>query len=151
MQESTLLLNLAAALAVAGLSAAVAARLGQSVILGYVVAGVVIGTNTPGFTADPGTVGQLADVGVILLMFAVGMQLSVRDLFTDARVTLIGAHAQVALLVAAVMSHERRSRNGAQPAVIVEPQTDWKTAGRDREIAARATAQQGSRWRRSIV
>lgn len=34
MHDSSLLLNLAVALAVAGLSAAIAARLGQSIILG---------------------------------------------------------------------------------------------------------------------
>ena len=60
--------------------------------------------------------------------------------------------ATVALLVAAVMAHNRRSRNGAQPAVIVGPENNgnWRAAGRDRELAARASAsQQGSRWRRS--
>ncbi|MEZ4552283.1 MAG: cation:proton antiporter [Dehalococcoidia bacterium] len=99
MQDTTLLLNLAAALAVAGVSAAIAARLGQSVILGYLLAGVAIGANTPGFTADPGTVGQLADVGVILLMFAIGIQIAPRDLFATGRTTLVGAHVQIALII----------------------------------------------------
>ena len=57
---------------------------------------------------------------------------------------------EVALLVAAVMSHNRRSRNGAQPAVILAPSSSWRAAGRDRELASRsAAAQQGNRWRRS--
>ncbi len=62
-----------------------------------------------------------------------------------------GDAEQVALLVAAVMSHNRRSRNGAQPSVIVGPSEGWRAAGRERELAGGAAASmQGSRWRRSI-
>ncbi len=56
----------------------------------------------------------------------------------------------IALLVAAVMSHNRRARNGAQPAVLAGPDTNWRDAGRERQLASRtASAQQGTRWRRS--
>jgi acetyl/propionyl-CoA carboxylase alpha subunit len=56
----------------------------------------------------------------------------------------------IALLVAAVMSHERRSRNGAQPAVVNGPERGWAEAGRDRQIGQRSSISgQGSRWRRS--
>jgi len=56
----------------------------------------------------------------------------------------------VALLVAAVMSHNRRARNGAQPAVITGPDSGWRDAGRERQLASRAAStQQGTRWRRS--
>jgi acetyl/propionyl-CoA carboxylase alpha subunit len=55
---------------------------------------------------------------------------------------------QVALLVAAVMSHNRRVRNGAQPAIIVGPD-NWREAGRERGIAAHISGtRQGNRWRR---
>jgi acetyl/propionyl-CoA carboxylase alpha subunit len=56
----------------------------------------------------------------------------------------------IALAVAAVMSHERRSRNGAQPAVLRGPEDAWREAGRDRIIASRAGQQAGTRWRRNI-
>ncbi len=57
----------------------------------------------------------------------------------------------VALLVAAVLSHERRSRNGAQPAVLRGPGDAWRDVGRDRILGARSESQQlGARWRRSI-
>ena len=56
----------------------------------------------------------------------------------------------VALLVAAVLSHNRRVRNGAQPAVISGPNSAWGDAGRDRQLAAKKeVVQQGNRWRRS--
>ncbi|HET6614331.1 MAG TPA: acetyl-CoA carboxylase biotin carboxylase subunit [Dehalococcoidia bacterium] len=58
---------------------------------------------------------------------------------------------RVALLVAAVMSHERRSRNGAQPAVLKGPADGWRDAGHGRLIEQRASMNQtGARWRRSI-
>ncbi len=56
---------------------------------------------------------------------------------------------EIALLVAAVMSHERRQRNGAQPAVIVGPSQQWREAGRDRQIASHTGKSQGNQWRRS--
>ena len=57
---------------------------------------------------------------------------------------------RIALLVAAVMAHERRSRNGAQPAVLHGPANTWREAGRDRLLHGQKSAgQQGSRWRRS--
>jgi acetyl/propionyl-CoA carboxylase alpha subunit len=61
-----------------------------------------------------------------------------------------GDDEMVALLMAAVMSHERRARNGAQPAVIVGPANGWREAGRDRLLGSSQEAQQtGKRWRRS--
>ncbi|MDA0269981.1 MAG: hypothetical protein O2798_10020 [Chloroflexi bacterium] len=58
---SSLLATLAFALLAAGLSGAIAARLGQSVILGYIVAGVAVGPHTPGFVADGDVVRRSGD------------------------------------------------------------------------------------------
>jgi acetyl/propionyl-CoA carboxylase alpha subunit len=58
---------------------------------------------------------------------------------------------RIALLIAAVMSHERRSRNGAQPAVLAGPANGWREAGHARAIDQRSSMNQtGARWRRSI-
>ncbi len=95
--DSTLLVNLVFAVGVAFLSALVAVRLRQSVILGYLIAGVVIGPFTPGFVGDIGVVQQLADIGIILLMFSVGLQVSVRDLLRSGLAALVGGNVQVLL------------------------------------------------------
>lgn len=95
----SILASLAFALLAAGLSGAVAARLGQSVILGYIVAGVAVGPHTPGFVADAGSVNALAEIGVVLLLFATGMEVSARDLMRVGRVALVGAHVQVVVLI----------------------------------------------------
>lgn len=99
MTDTGLLVTLALALIAATIGAAVAVRLGQSAILGYVVAGVLIGPYTAGPVAQPETVAALADVGLVFLLFAIGLQLSIRDLTRVGRVAVIGGSLQVIALV----------------------------------------------------
>ncbi|MHB8377738.1 MAG: acetyl-CoA carboxylase biotin carboxylase subunit [Dehalococcoidia bacterium] len=57
---------------------------------------------------------------------------------------------EVALLVAAVLSHTRRNGNGSLPAETA-PADGWRDAGRQRLLTGGAMArQQGYRWRRNI-
>jgi monovalent cation:H+ antiporter-2, CPA2 family len=93
--EPTLLVNLVFAIGVAFVSALVAVRIRQSVILGYLVAGVVIGPFTPGFVGDIDVVLDLADIGIIFLMFSVGLQISLRDLLRSGTTALVGGNIQV--------------------------------------------------------
>lgn len=99
MIGSGLLVNLVLALAIATVGAALAARLGQSVILGYIVSGVIISPSTPGPVGATAPVEALADIGVILLMFTVGMRLSLRELQAVGPVALLGGSAQVLILI----------------------------------------------------
>jgi monovalent cation:H+ antiporter-2, CPA2 family len=85
---------------VAGLvGSAIAARLGQSVILGYIVAGIVIGPFTPGPVGDVHTVEALADIGIIFLMFAIGVQLSMGELVSAGKVAVVGAVVQISAIM----------------------------------------------------
>src|SRR3954452_4732292 len=95
MTDTGFLVTLALALIVATVGAAISVRLGQSAILGYVAAGVLIGPYTSGPSADPQTVGALADVGLVFLLFAVGLELSIRDLLRVRRIALVGGAIQV--------------------------------------------------------
>lgn len=99
MIGSGLLVNLVLALALATVGAALAARLGQSVILGYILCGVVLSPTTPGPVGATAPVEALADIGVILLMFTVGMRLSLRELRAVGRVAVLGGGAQILLLI----------------------------------------------------
>ncbi|MDE3095633.1 MAG: acetyl-CoA carboxylase biotin carboxylase subunit [Chloroflexota bacterium] len=59
---------------------------------------------------------------------------------------------QVALLVAAVLSHTRRNGNGSVAAALAATANGWRDAGRQRLLRGPVTAhQQGSRWRRNTV
>lgn len=95
METTGLLVTLIFALGAALLGGALAARMGQSVIIGYILAGVAIGPFTPGPVGDVAAVQVLADVGVILLMFAVGVQLPLRDLLRTGGLTVVGGVLQV--------------------------------------------------------
>ena len=73
------LLNLALALGVAGLAAAVFQRLRQPAVLGYLVAGILVGPHVPvPLFADAEIVGALSELGVILLMFSIGLEFPLR-------------------------------------------------------------------------
>jgi CPA2 family monovalent cation:H+ antiporter-2 len=88
------------ALAAALVGGALALRLRQSVILGFLLAGLAVGPFTPGFVAPGEVIGAVAEVGIVFLMFAVGVQLSLRELLQVGRVSIVGALAQVTLTIA---------------------------------------------------
>lgn len=95
------ILDLGVAVAVALVGGMLAVRLRQPPIVGYLLAGIVIGPFTPGFTGDVEQIGQLAEVGIVLLLFALGVEFSLRDLAPVRRVAVPGAIAQV--LVTAIV------------------------------------------------
>lgn len=84
---------------VAGLAGAIVARaLGLPLLVGYVVAGVVVGPHTAGPTvANVDDIELLAEIGVALLLFALGLEISFRDLRAVRRVALIGGPIQIGL------------------------------------------------------
>ena len=95
-----LIVTLAAALGLALVLGFVAARLKLPTLVGYLLAGVIIGPHTPGFVADVALAGQLAEVGVMLLMFGVGLHISIDDLLAVRKVAVTGAVVQMAVATA---------------------------------------------------
>jgi CPA2 family monovalent cation:H+ antiporter-2 len=71
-----------------------AARLRFSPIVGYLVAGIICGPFTPGFVANPDMAEELADIGLVLLMFGVGLNFNLHELFAVRRVAVPGAVIQ---------------------------------------------------------
>ena len=74
--------DLAVVMLVAGLVTLLFHRLRQPVVLGYLLAGLIIGPHTPPFPLirDLQTIRTLADIGVVVLMFSLGLELSLRKL-----------------------------------------------------------------------
>ncbi|HEU0116212.1 MAG TPA: cation:proton antiporter, partial [Thermomicrobiales bacterium] len=93
--EAELIGTLAVGLAAALLGGLAAHRLRLPAIVGYLLAGVVVGPFTPGFVADARLAPQLAEIGVILLMFGVGLHLSLTDLLAVRRTAVPGALAGI--------------------------------------------------------
>jgi CPA2 family monovalent cation:H+ antiporter-2 len=80
LSETQFLPELGAAM-LAALAGGLAARLLRlPVVIGYLLAGVAVGPYTPGVFARGETVGAVAHFGVVLLMFAVGVQTSLKEL-----------------------------------------------------------------------
>ncbi len=77
-----LITTLVAAIVLAFLLGSLAQRFRLSPIVGYLLAGVAVGPYTPGFEADSGLALQLSEIGVILLMFGVGLKISVDDIWS---------------------------------------------------------------------
>ncbi len=76
-------------------------RLGQPLILGYIAAGVALGPYTGGLTLSSiHEIELLAEIGVALLLFALGLEFSLKDLRPVKKVALIGTPIQILLTIA---------------------------------------------------
>jgi CPA2 family monovalent cation:H+ antiporter-2 len=76
----------------------VAHRLGQPLLVGYILAGVLVGPHTAGPTVVAiHDVELLAEIGVALLLFALGLEVSFRDLAAVRKIALLGGPLQIIL------------------------------------------------------
>ena len=98
--EVALITTIAAGLGLAMILGTLASRLRLPPLVGYLLAGVLIGPHTPGFVADVALAAQLAEIGVMLLMFGVGLHLSMGDLLAVRRIAVPGALVQIAVATA---------------------------------------------------
>ena len=75
-------------------------RLHQPLILGYIFAGVLLGPYTGGMTiTEIHDIELLAEIGVALLLFALGLEFSLKDLKPVKYVALIGTPLQMLLVI----------------------------------------------------
>ena len=98
--DAALISTIATSLVYALVGGYIAARVGLSPIVGYLIAGIAVGPFTPGFVADTHLAEQLAEIGVILLMFGVGMHFSFAELLAVRRIAIPGAIVQVVVATA---------------------------------------------------
>src|SRR5277367_6224704 len=100
--SESLLFNLVVCLTAALICGCLAARFRFSPIVGYLVAGIICGPFTGGFVVNPGMAEELADIGVVLLMFGVGLNFNLHELFAVRRVAIPGAVVQSLVTTVAV-------------------------------------------------
>ena len=75
-------------------------RLGQPIILGYLMAGIILGPHTGGVTVSSiHEIEMLAEIGVALLLFALGLEFSLKDLKPVKKIALIGTPIQIFLTI----------------------------------------------------
>jgi CPA2 family monovalent cation:H+ antiporter-2 len=83
------------------LGGALAWRLRQPLILGYVLAGIAISPYTMGpRVSETHTFQVIAEVGVVFLMFSIGLEFSIAELLEVKWVAVIGGPLGVVLLSA---------------------------------------------------
>ena len=76
-------------------------RLGQPLILGYILTGIAFGPYTGGFAlSSVHEIELLAEIGVALLLFALGLEFSLKDLKPVKMIALIGTPIQIILTIA---------------------------------------------------
>jgi monovalent cation:H+ antiporter-2, CPA2 family len=72
--------DLALVLSVAAVTTLVFHVVRQPVVVGYLIAGMIVGPYTPGLFVDASRLRGVSELGVILLMFALGLEFSLRRL-----------------------------------------------------------------------
>jgi len=79
----------------------IAQRLKQPLVLGYILAGIAVGPHT-GLIAvsDVHQIELLAEIGVALLLFALGLEFSLKELRPVRKIALIGTPIQMTLTIA---------------------------------------------------
>jgi len=99
IEEPQLILDVTIALVAALAGGAIAHRLRQSVIVGYLVAGMLIASLAPGLIGDLANIRALAEIGIIFLMFALGIEFSLKELLRLRTIAVFGTLIQMGLLI----------------------------------------------------
>ncbi|MBI1294676.1 portal protein [bacterium] len=82
------------------LSGMLAQRLHQPLILGYILAGILVGPASSGFLIqDAHEIELLAEIGVALLLFALGIEFSLKELQPVRRIAIFGTPIQMLLTI----------------------------------------------------
>ena len=95
MHLSSDLISLAAVILVALVCGLVLTRLRQPALVGYLLSGIVLGPSGFGLVHSREPISFLADLGVLLLLFLVGMELSLRSFRAIWGVALAAAALQI--------------------------------------------------------
>jgi CPA2 family monovalent cation:H+ antiporter-2 len=99
MQQSDPFVAVAILLAAALLGGLLAHRLRQPVVLGYLIVGVAIGPHALGLVGDLDIVEASATIGVSLLMFTLGMEISVAQLREVGKIGIWGGISQIVVTI----------------------------------------------------
>jgi monovalent cation:H+ antiporter-2, CPA2 family len=94
-----LIVDMVTVLGTAAAAGYLASRLGQPVLMGYLLAGLVVGPSGLKLIPSPEEIEVLAKIGVALLLFALGVEFSIKDLLKVRRIALGGGTLQILLTI----------------------------------------------------
>lgn len=104
MEQIPILRDLVVLIAVAIPAVLLAHRLKIPTLVGFLFTGIVIGPHALGFVQDVHSVNQLAEIGSVLLLFAVGLELSLSRIVRMGRYVIQGGTIQMASTIGIVAS-----------------------------------------------
>lgn len=101
MHDLQFIQDLATVMLIAGLTTVIFQRLRQPVVLGYIIAGVLVGPYTfpVVFIHDEQTIRTLSELGMILLLFALGLEFSLKKLREVGGAALVAAVCEIVLML----------------------------------------------------
>ncbi|MBX9689717.1 MAG: cation:proton antiporter, partial [Candidatus Obscuribacterales bacterium] len=99
MKEFALIADVAVIWAVSLLSGHLCIRFKQPVIAGYMLAGMAVGPHALGLINQPEQINVLAEFGVAMLLFALGVDLSLKQVFSSARRLITAGLCQMLLTI----------------------------------------------------
>ena len=94
-------------------------RLRQPAIVGYIVAGVVLGPSGFDLFPNRGPIQTLAELGVLLLLFIIGMELSLRAFRRVLRLAVLVVGAQILLSIGAMLILARVFDHSVETAIVM--------------------------------
>ena len=79
-------------------------RFKQPYIIGYIIVGALIGEHGIGLIKDADSIHHLGEIGIILLLFFIGMEISLPELVKQWKLAVVGTLLQVGVSVLIVLS-----------------------------------------------
>jgi monovalent cation:H+ antiporter-2, CPA2 family len=68
-------------------------------IVGFLIAGIILGPSVLKIISNPDQIEVMAEIGVILLLFSVGLEVSLKELLDIKKIVLIGGGLQVVVTI----------------------------------------------------
>ena len=110
MTEGSILFDLVVLFATALPIVFIFQRLNVPSVVGFLIAGIVIGPHGAGLIAQSADVESLADIGLVLLLFVVGLELSLSQLVRLGRIIVWAGSLQILLTGAHRLGHRHGCR-----------------------------------------
>ncbi|MEP2023284.1 MAG: cation:proton antiporter [Reichenbachiella sp.] len=74
----------------------------QTHVIVYIITGVVIGPHVLGVVDDADLIGSMGSLGLVLLLFFIGMEISLKNLVANWKISVVGTILQVIISILAV-------------------------------------------------
>lgn len=100
MHLDPMMMNITIVLTAALALGYLAVRVGLPIVVAYIITGIVLGPSMLGVFDDHKTVTRVGEIGVVMLLFFVGMEVSIPSLIRRWRIAVVGTALQIGTSVA---------------------------------------------------